>query len=163
MLRPDGTSSVVADCLGFANGLAMSADEKSLCCCQSFASNIIRYPVLPGATLGAGEQYGPILGGVGKSAPGRDLKTFGFPDGCAFDVDGNLWITQFWAQKVIAITPDGELVTIIDDPDEEILKMPSNVTFDSPDMKDVYIGCLETTYVVKTRSSIAGMKLAHQF
>ena len=163
VLRPDGTSAVVAEGLGFANGLAMSADEKFLYCCQSFTSNIMRYPVLPGARLGPGEQYGPVLGGV--RAPGEpitDRRLLGYPDGCAFDVEGNLWVTLFWAHKVLAITPSGELFTVIDDPEETIMKSPSNVSFGGPDMKDVYIGCLETNYVVKTRSPVAGMKLAHQ-
>lgn len=163
VLRPDGTSSVVAEGIGFANGLAMSADETFLYCCQSFHSNVIRYPVLPGARLGPGEQYGPVLGGVRRPGePIADRRSLGYPDGCAFDVEGNLWVTLFWAHKVVAITPSGELVTIIDDPEETIVRSPSNVTFGGPDMKDLYIGLLEGDYVVKTRSPVAGAKLAHQ-
>jgi gluconolactonase len=163
VLRPDGTSSVVAEGLGFANGLAMSADERFLFCCQSFASNVIRYPVLPGARLGPGEQYGPRLGGVRSPGdPLGDRKALGYPDGCAFDVEGNLWVTLFWANKVVAITPTGELLTIIDDPHEEIVGAPSNITFGGADMRDVYIGCIEAKYVIKTRSPVAGMALAHQ-
>ena len=162
VLRPDGTSSIVAEGLGFANGLAMSADEKFLYCCQSFGSNVVRYPVLPGARLGPGEQYGPPLGRTAQPGALGDVKTLGYPDGCAFDVEGNLWVTLFFANKVLAITPAGNLLTIIDDPAGEILRMPSNVTFGGPDMKDLYIGCLETTYVAKGRSPVAGMKLAHQ-
>lgn len=162
VLRPDGSSSIVADGLGFANGLAMSADENFLYCCQSFASNVIRYPVLPGGRLGSGEQYGPQLGP--RREPGIQLKQqeLHYPDGCAFDVEGNLWVTLFWANKVMAITAKGELLTLIDDPHFTILNQPSNVTFGGADMKDVYIGGLETHYVVKLRSPVAGMKLAHQ-
>ena len=162
VLRPDGSSSIVADRLGFANGLAMSEDGTFLYCCQSLDSNVIRYPVLPGATLGPAEQYGPLLGGLRPPDGIVDRKTLGYPDGCAFDVDGNLWVTLFWANKIVAITPGGDLVTIIDDPEETILKVPTNVTFGGPDMRDVYFGCLETPYVVKGRSPVAGMKLAHQ-
>jgi gluconolactonase len=163
VLRPDGTSAVVADHLGFANGLAMSADEQFLYCCQSFRSNVIRYPVLPGARLGPGKPYGPVLGGVREpGAPIGDRKALGYPDGCAFDVEGNLWVTLFWANKVVAITPAGALLTVIDDPHQEIMRSPSNVTFGGRDMRDVYIGCLEANYVVKTRSPVAGLTLAHQ-
>ena len=162
VLRPDGSSSVVADGIGFANGLAMSADEKYLYCCQSFGSNVLRYPVLPGGRLGAGEQYGPQLGPKHGDPGATDQRSLHYPDGCAFDVEGNLWVTLFWANKVMAITPAGELMTLIDDPDWKILKMPTNVTFGGEDMKDVYIGGLETPYVVKLRSPVAGMKLAHQ-
>ncbi|HKX78690.1 MAG TPA: SMP-30/gluconolactonase/LRE family protein [Novosphingobium sp.] len=154
VLRPDGTSSIAAEGIGFANGLAMSADGKYLYCCQTFGSNVLRYPVLPGARLGPGEQYGPALG--------PESESLYYPDGCAFDVEGNLWITLFRANKVVAITPEGELRTLIDDPERKILKSPANVTFGGEDMKDVYIGGLEMNYVVKLRSPVAGMKLAHQ-
>lgn len=163
VLRPDGSSSIVADNIGFANGLAMSEDEKFLYCCQSFGSNVLRFPVLPGGRLGPGEQYGPQLGP--KAEPGvpvADRQTLHYPDGCALDVEGNLWVTLFWANKVMAISPEGELLTLIDDSDWTVLKMPTNVTFGGDDMKDVYIGGLETPYVVKLRSPVAGMKLAHQ-
>ena len=162
VLRPDGTASVVADGIGFANGLAMSADEDYLYCCQSFGSNVLRYPVLPGGRLGPGEQYGPQLGPK-KGDPGATGQSaLAYPDGCAFDVEGNLWVTLFWANKVLAITPDGRLMTLIDDPEWKIMKSPANVTFGGEDMKDVYIGGLEMNYVVKLRSPVAGMKLAHQ-
>lgn len=162
VLRPDGTSSVVAEGLGFANGLAMSEDEKWLYCCQSFGSNVIRYPVLPGALLGAGEQYGPQLGPKQGDPDAIDRQSLHYPDGGAFDVEGNFWVALFWANKVVAITPQGDLLTLIDDPEWSILKSPANVTFGGEDMRDVYIGGLEMNYVVKLRSPIPGMKLAHQ-
>ena len=162
VLRPDGTSSVAAEGIGFANGLAMSADEKYLYCCQTLGSNVLRYPVLPGGRLGPGEQYGPLLGetlkpGGSPLGPEADL-----PDGGAFDVEGNFWVTTYSSNKILAITPQGELLTLIHDPEGEILRSPSNVTFGGEDMKDVYIGLLQADYVVKLRSPIAGMKLAHQ-
>ena len=162
VLRPDGSSSVVAEGIGFANGLAMSEKEDYLFCCQSFASNVIRYPVLPGGRLGPGEQYGPLLGNVlrlGLNPMGPEVDS---PDGCALDVEGNLWVTLYSSNKVVAITPAGELLTLIHDPEGQIMKSPSNVTFGGDDMKDVYIGCLGNAHVVKLRSPVAGMKLAHQ-
>ena len=162
VLRPDGSSSIVADGIGFANGLAMSTGEDYLFCCQSFASNVLRYPVLPGGRLGPGEQYGPLLGNVlrlGLDPLGPEVDS---PDGCAFDVEGNLWVTLYSSNKVVAITPAGELLTLIHDPKGQIMKQPSNVTFGGEDMKDVYIGCLGTDHVLKLRSPVAGMKLAHQ-
>ena len=163
VLRADGTSSIVADGIGFANGLAMSADEKCLFCCQTFGSNILRYPVLPGGRLGPGEQYGPLLGPREEPSVGATARaSLHYPDGCAFDVEGNLWVALFWVNKVVAITPKGELVTLIDDPERKVLKSPANMTFGGEDMKDVYIGGLEMNYVVKLRSPVAGMKLAHQ-
>ncbi|KHK88959.1 SMP-30/gluconolactonase/LRE family protein [Novosphingobium malaysiense] len=162
VLRTDGTSSVVAEGLGFANGLAMSQDEQFLFCCQSFDSNVIRYPVLPGGQLGAGEQYGPLVGNIaapGARADGLDVDC---PDGCAFDQEGNLWVALYSSNKIVAITPSGELRTLASDPEGKILRRPANVTFGGPDLCDVYIGGLGMDYVIKLRSSVPGMPLAHQ-
>jgi gluconolactonase len=39
----------------------------------------------------------------------------GFPDGCAFDTHGNLWVTLVMTDQLIAITPEGEALTLLDD------------------------------------------------
>jgi len=163
VLRPDGTSSVEAEGIGFANGLAMSADGKYLYCCQTFGSNVLRYPVLEDARLGPGEQFGPAFGEAWKpGCPYPADGTIQTPDGCAFDVEGNLWVTLYNTHRIVAITPDGELFTIVHDPETKVLHSPSNVTFGGPDLRDVYVGGLGTQYVVRFRSPVAGMKLAHQ-
>lgn len=160
VLRPDGSSSVVADGIGFANGLAMSDDGKWLYCCQSFGANVLRYPVLDGALLGPGDQYGPGFGEAWLPGGAYPAEMHA-PDGCAFDVEGNLWVTLYSSHRIVAITPVGDLITILHDPDTRILNGPANVTFGGPDMCDVYIGGLGTKYVVRFRSPVPGMKLAH--
>ena len=162
VLRPDGTSSIVAEGIGFSNGLAMSADGKFLYCCQTLGSNVLRYPVLPGGRLGPGEQYGPRLGPDLVPGDSPFSKDRNLPDGGAFDEEGNFWVACYSSNKVFAITPSGELLTLIDDPEGQVVRSPANVTFGGDDMKDVYIGGLEMNYVVKARSPVAGMKLAHQ-
>ena len=39
----------------------------------------------------------------------------GFCDGIAFDAYGNLWSTLIMAERLIAITPEGDLLTLFDD------------------------------------------------
>ena len=59
-----------------------------------------------GATVDAREIYGPPdLGAI--------------PDGFAFDAEGNLWITLVNADRLIALTPDGDQLTLLDDGDPE--------------------------------------------
>ncbi|MFP3571101.1 SMP-30/gluconolactonase/LRE family protein, partial [Paraburkholderia sp. SIMBA_030] len=43
----------------------------------------------------------------------------GFPDGFAFDAHGNLWITLILNEKLIALTPEGEVLTLLDDGNPE--------------------------------------------
>ena len=51
VLRPDGTSSVVAEGLKFPNGLALSADEAFLYCAQTSGADVMRFEILPGGRL----------------------------------------------------------------------------------------------------------------
>jgi len=39
---------------------------------------------------------------------------------------------------------------------------PTNVTWGGPDLKDLYIGSIRAGYVLKARSSVAGLALIHQ-
>jgi gluconolactonase len=83
-------------------------------------------------------------------------------DGCGFDQAGNLWVTLVMANKLIAITPAGDVVTLLSDPDGRMMRNPTNVTWGGEDLCDLYIGNIATDYVVKVRSPIPGMPLVHQ-
>ena len=83
-------------------------------------------------------------------------------DGCGFDAQGNLWVTLVGAHRIVAVTPERELVTIIEDPDGSLINSPTSVAWGGSDMQDVYIGSLATPYVLRGRSSVAGLPMIHQ-
>ncbi|MDP3767146.1 MAG: SMP-30/gluconolactonase/LRE family protein, partial [Dehalococcoidia bacterium] len=87
---------------------------------------------------------------------------FGEPDGCGFDREGDLWVTLIFANRVVAITPSGRLETVIHDPTGEVMAWPTNVAWGGPDLRDLYIGSLRRDYIVRARSPVAGLPLAHQ-
>ena len=68
------------------------------------------------------EPYGPVLGTPfprdvdpdNLPAPER-MAQVGLTDGCGFDVEGNLWVTLVAANRIVAITPRGDVVPIIED------------------------------------------------
>lgn len=164
VLRPDGSAGVVADGLKFPNGMALSADERFLYCAQTSGADVLRFPVLEGATLGQGERYGPVLGrllGPGETVEehGGDL---GYTDGVGLDADENLWVCLPAANKVVAITPAREVVTVIHDPSGRTVNHPTNVTWGGADLKDLYIGSIRADYVLKARSPVAGQPHIHQ-
>jgi gluconolactonase len=162
VLRPDGSASVVADGLKFPNGMALSADERFLYCAQTSGGDVLRFPVLPGEKLGPGERYGPVLGVLAIPGDGVDNSTLGYTDGVGLDAEGNLWVCLPAADKVVAITPDLEVVTVIHDPTGQLVNHPTNVTWGGPDLKDLYLGSIRADYVLKTRSPVAGQPLVHQ-
>ena len=169
VLRPDGTSQIVAEGLCFPNGLAMSADEKFLYCAQTSAGDVLRFPILPGALLGKGERYGPKLGIVARRKlnpnihlPAIIQSRLGYTDGVGLDAEGNLWVCLPAANKVVAITPEGRKITVIHDPSGTVVNHPTNVTWGGPSLTDLYIGSIRANYVLKAVSPVAGQPLLHQ-
>ena len=162
VLRPDGSSEIVADRLKFPNGMALSADERTLFCAQTTGADVLAFPILPGGRLGAGERYGPILGVLQAPGPGVDKSSLGYTDGIGMDAEGNLWVCLPASDKVVAITPSLEVVTVIEDATGETVNHPTNITWGGPDLKDLYIGSIRADYVLKGRSPVAGQPHAHQ-
>ncbi|HZZ32367.1 MAG TPA: SMP-30/gluconolactonase/LRE family protein [Phenylobacterium sp.] len=163
VLRPDGSAGIVAEGLRFPNGLALSADEKTLYCAQTTGPDVLAFPILPGGKLGVGHRYGPALGLLqepGKPAP--DHNDLGYTDGVGMDVEGNVWVCLPAANKVVAILPSLEVVTVIHDPSGETVNHPTNVTWGGDDLKDLYIGSIRADYVLKGRAPVAGAPLVHQ-
>jgi gluconolactonase len=157
VLRPDGSSDIVAEGLKFPNGMALSADETTLYCAQTSGCDVMAFEVQPGGRLGPGRRYGPVLG-VLQGDP-ADL---GYTDGVGMDQEGNLWVCLPAANKVVAITPALEVVTLIHDPSGETVNHPTNVTWGGADLKDLYIGSIRADYVLKGRSPTAGQPMIHQ-
>ncbi len=169
VVRPDGTASIVAEGLQFANGLALSADGQFLYCAQTVGGDVWRFAVLPGERLGPGERYGPKLGIIPDRIQGSALELtpasrsqLGYTDGLGLDIEGNLWVTLPAANKIVAIRPDGEVVTIVEDPSGQFLREPTNVAWGGPDLGDLYVGSIGVNYILKARSPVPGQPRMHQ-
>ena len=165
---------IVADGLAFANEIRFDADERWLYLAETTAKRIRRFSVAPGGELGVPETFGP------------DSLGPGLPDGIAFDSFGNLWIAQNMAERVLALTPDGELLVLLDAgvPDAlaeaerqfaagtltgahmgaakgKVAPLTTSVAFGGADLRTVYLGSLAGTSVAQFRAPVAGLKMAH--
>ncbi|MGR8949867.1 MAG: SMP-30/gluconolactonase/LRE family protein [Gammaproteobacteria bacterium] len=165
---PNGAVTVVAEDIRFANGITFDHDESYLYVCETTACDVIRFEILKNGTLGPPEPYGPKLGFTNQEVQDQrplslEMRSqLGLTDGCGFDAAGNLWVTLVLANKVVAITPDGEVVTMLSDPQGKIMRNPTNVTWGGADLHDLYIGSVTTDYVLKFNSPIPGQPLTHQ-
>jgi gluconolactonase len=165
------SAQVVADAVSFPNCMALDRDEDYLYMVRTVAADVVRFPIR-GETLGPQQRFGPPLGGrrPDEFGPnhGRFLadpqvsRRWGMADGCAFDADGNLWVTLVLANRIVAIRPDRRATVILDDPDSALLSGPTSIAWGGQDMRDVYIGSIATQYVLKGRSSVPGLPLVHQ-
>ena len=140
---PDGTVRVLTEGIRFANGIAMDHDERHLFVCETTGCDVLRYPIADDGSLGEPEQYGPTLGLDIPAMPDqRPLPVewrsrLGLTDGCAFDIEGNLWVTLVMANRVVAITPGGDVVTMLDDPEGQLMRNPTNVSRGGEELRDL--------------------------
>lgn len=164
---------IVADGLCGTNELRFSPDEQFLYVAETTARRISRFAVRADGSLSARETYGPDNVG-------------GFCDGIAFDAFGNLWSTLVMADRLVAITPDGELLTLLDDgnpvatraldeawaakrvtPDlmaaatGKLSPWMASLTFGGPDLQTVYLGSLRGNTIPYFRAPVAGQPLIY--
>lgn len=168
-----GRARIVAEGFMGTNEIRLDANEEWMYVVESNARRISRLRVQPDGSLTDREIYGP---GVLE----------GFPDGFAFDAFGNLWVTLVMTDKLIAITPDGEVLTLLDDSNPaavaqlnahfeartltpEIMGAAAgtlapwmaSLSFGGPDLRTVYIGSLRGTTLPSFRAPVAGLPLVH--
>ncbi len=164
---------IVAEGFCGTNELRFDDNEEWLYVVESTGRRISRLRVKPDGMLTQREVYGPSL-------------LEGHPDGFAFDAYGNLWITLIFLDKLVAITPNGELLTLLDDSNPvtnavyekhfqagtltpEIMganhgtlcPWMASLTFGGPDLHTVYLGSLRGNTVPYFRSPVAGQPMRH--
>lgn len=166
---------IVADGLHFTNEIRFDAREEYLYAVETCGRRITRFRAAPDGSLSDREIFGP-----------SDFGPAGFPDGCAFDSFGNLWVTLVMAEKLIALTPEGEMLTLFDDGNPQavaaleaayqagkatpelmmatrssVTPWIASVTFGGPDLRNAYIGTLFGTNIPWFRSPVAGLPMVH--
>ncbi len=167
----DDSTKVVAENIAFANCMVFGTDARSIFVVRTTLSDIAQFETNAEEGMTFVQRYGPSLGGRRDDEVGDDFMEAPFnpelfarwalADGCGFDAEGNLWVTLMSANRVVAITPGGEVVTVLDDPDGKLMQAPASVAWGGPDLKDLYIGSIASPYILKTRSPTAGLALWH--
>lgn len=174
-LLDDKGLRVVADGFSFTNEIRLDAQEEFLYVAETTAKRVSRLRVHPDGSLTDREVYGP--GNLGD----------GLIDGITFDSFGNLWCTMIFADRLIAITPEGDALTLLEDGDPAATKqfeadfstgksMPfatlekaggtiapwmASVTFGGADLKTVYLGHLRGSRIPSFQSPVAGLPMVH--
>ena len=164
---------VVAEGFCGTNEIRFDAREEWLYVVESTGRRISRLRASPNGELTQREVYGPA-------------QLPGFPDGFAFDDFGNLWITLIFSDELVAITPEGDLLMLLDDskPDTKqrmldafeagvltpeimaathgsIAPWMASITFGGPDLRTVYLGSLRGSTLPSFRSPVAGLPMVH--
>lgn len=147
-LLPTGHIEVFAGPFAFANGLAMSADERRLYVVQSTRDNVVEVEIREDGRAGKQRIYAAGLGRV--------------PDGAALDERGNLYVTCYASDNLYKISPAGHVSLFAYDPQGTMIARPTNIAFGGPDRTEMYIANLGRWHICKTRIGVRGQLLANQ-
>lgn len=116
--KADGEVFLLDNGFAFSNGLAVSADDKTLIVAETFSKKLFSYEIIdPGEV--SGKRVFATLSGEGCVGP----------DGMDFDADGNLVATNLGSGFLDIFDPAGSLIRRVSLP----FKKPSNVHFSGPD------------------------------
>ena len=173
VLVDDRGARVVVDGLGYTNECIVHPDGERLFVNETFARRLTCFDILPGGGL----------------ANKRTVTEFGagtFPDGLAFDAEGEAWITSIVSNRVLRVAGDGAVRTVLEDGDPEHiawveaafldgtmgrphlddvksrrLRNTSSLAFGGPDLKTATLGCLLDSCLYAFNSPRAGYPTAH--
>lgn len=164
-LDPDGHVEIAAGRVRFPNCMALDAGETHLYVARTTSCDVVRFEIRADGSLGAEEPYGPRLGTRDPDQCGPQYlddiheytRQWGLADGIAFDAEANLWVTIISQDRILAITPELELIEVISG-----LVHPTSLAWGGADMRDVYIGSTVADHLVKARSSVPGLPTVAQ-
>ncbi len=172
VLADDRGVRVAADGIGYANECLLHPDGKRLFVNETFSKRVSFFDVADDGTLS-------------KKRVFRELDDGEFPDGLAFDKNGDVWVVCVVSNRLLRLKMDGSKSTVIDDADPEriawveaafqkkmmrkehlqaggsLFKNVSSIAFGGPDLRIAYMGCLLGNQIPCFRSPIAGTPPPH--
>src|SRR5206468_1650908 len=140
---------------GYANGLALSADERWLFMVESDTDRVYRFELTSDGRLGTGEVYAASVGRL--------------PDGLALDEAGNLYVACYASDEIWRISPASEKTVIGWDYHAILLSRPTNqawgFTGTGGENRDtLYVANLGRDTITRAHlPGVRGQRLAHQY
>ncbi|HEV7267901.1 MAG TPA: SMP-30/gluconolactonase/LRE family protein [Falsiroseomonas sp.] len=98
VLQDEAGTRIVADGLGYANECMPSPDGRFLYVNETYTQRLSRFPIAADGTLGPKQV-------VAQFGPGE------YPDGLAFDAEGQIWVTAIVANRLLRVDPATGRVT----------------------------------------------------
>ncbi len=145
---PDGKGTVLAGPFGYANGLALTADQKCLFMVESDSDSILRFEVGDDDSLSEPEIYADQVGRL--------------PDGIALDAAGNLYVCCYASDEIWRISPDRKKTLVAHDRWGILLGRPTNLAFGGTDFDEIYVANLGRYTITRAKLGIQGQPLANQ-
>ncbi len=139
--RADAAGEIVSGPFGYANGLALGEDDKSLFMVESDSDRVYRIDISTGVAVTYAENVGRL------------------PDGLALDSEGNLYASCYASDDIYRITADGEKMLFAWDRWAVLLSRPTNMAFRG---EYLYVANLGRTTITRARIGRTGKPLANE-
>jgi gluconolactonase len=146
---PDGGGRVIGGPFGYANGLALTADERTLFMVESDTDRVYRFDLTGDGDFGRGEVYAEPVGRL--------------PDGLALDEAGNLYVACYASDEIWRISPTGEKALLAWDHHAILLGRPTNLAWGGANFDVLYVANLGRYTVTRAQlPGVRGQRLANQ-
>jgi gluconolactonase len=132
----------------FPNGLALSADERFLFVAQSHTDDVLQVEIRKDGSAGDRQVYATGLERV--------------PDGLAFDVAGNLYVSCYASDNIYRVSPEREVKLLAYDRAGTTLARPTNIAFGGLEGDELYVANLGRWHISRAKLGIKGQLLANQ-
>ncbi len=165
---------IVADGLGYTNECMPSPDGRFLYVNETYSRHLSRFPLREDGTLGPRERL--VEFGEGE-----------FPDGLAFDEEGQVWVTAIVANRLLRVDPStGQVARMLDGGDaahvarieerwragsltpadmatagRSPLANVSSLAFAGPGRREAWLGCLLADHIMRAPMPVAGHPPPH--
>jgi gluconolactonase len=140
--EPDGRGRVLGGPFGYANGLALADDERSLFMVESDTDRVYRFDLTAEGQLGPGEVYAESVGRL--------------PDGLALDDAGNLYVACYASDEIWRIDRARQKALLAWDHFAILLGRPTNLAWGGPNGDILYVANLGR-YTI-TRAHLPGVR-----
>jgi gluconolactonase len=145
---PRGNCEVLASALGYANGLALTADESALFMVESDTDCVFRFALRFDRTLEKKEVYADTCGRL--------------PDGLALDAEENLYVCCYASDEIWRIAPTREKTLLAWDRWAIRLGSPTNMAFGGDQFDELYVCNLARTTITRAKIGRRGQPLVNQ-
>jgi sugar lactone lactonase YvrE len=169
---PQG-ARIVADGLGYTNEVALHPSGRWLYVNETFARRLSRFERRADGSLGPRETVCRFGAGT-------------FPDGLAFDEAGHAWVVSIVSNRLLRVSPEGDVVVWLEDADAQHLQWVeaafqagqmgrphldevkssrlrniSSIAFTGADRRTAVLGCLLGDSLATLRVPVAGVAPSH--
>jgi gluconolactonase len=145
---PNGEAEVLTRACGYTNGLALTADERTLYMVESDSDSVFRFVIQPDGSVSEPQVYATACGRL--------------PDGLTLDAEGNLYVCCYASDEIWRITPTRKKTLLAWDRWGIRLGSPTNMAFGGDDFDELYIANLARTTITRARIGRKGQTLANQ-